>query len=200
MNQIKTQPQKQTLVIKAQVYEVSPPVPEEVEELVSKKPPPEKTQPKKPEPPAKPVKKTKAVFGLSQKSMVSDKSNNLAIQVKKGNTLAKEVDQVELKDSSGALPIPTPTFKLSKRPRVIRDATPQYPEALKALGLQGLVILNVLIDRTGKVREVTVLKSLQKDLDLLAQKSMSNFLFSAAELDGKKVPSRIKYRMNFQLE
>ncbi len=180
----------------AQIYEVQEPPEDEPPTPTIALPPKEVPQPKKPKLPSK---KAKAIYGISQKSLTT-KNPTQGVAVKSGNTLAKEVDQKIITSSEGALPIPIPNFKLSKRPRVIKDATPKYPESLKAQGKEGLVILNVLIDESGQVRGVQILKSLENSLDQLAKKSMFKFLFTPAELNGKKVPSRIKYRMNFKLK
>lgn len=82
-----------------------------------------------------------------------------AIAVKKGNTLAKEVDQTVLNDSdSDALPSPTEEYLVSDMPQVLSEVKPVYPKEAKEKELEGSVVMDILIDATGRVRQVSVIE------------------------------------------
>ena len=81
-----------------------------------------------------------------------------------------------------AVPSPKP-----EEPRVIAEAKilkgvqPEYPEAARKLGLKGMVIVRVLVDKNGKVIDARILKSSNYPiLDEAALKASKGFIFEPA--------------------
>lgn len=143
---------------------------------------------------------TREVFGLNRNSYTDDRSGAAGIAVKKGNTVAKASDAEILKDTDGdSLPTPTEEYLVSQMPRVLSEVRPLYPQAAKDNKKEGSVILNVLIDEKGIVRQVEVIESEEifKKEALLA---MKRFKFSPALVNGKPVAVKIRYVINFKLE
>lgn len=149
-------------------------------------------------PKKKKIKSSKRkVYGLSRKSITSTKG----IKVKKGNTVAKTPDKKLLKkDDVDSLPIPTDEFLISAMPKVLEEVRPIYPEDAKKEGLQGSVVLEILIDNKGTVRDAKVLKSLDLRFDKAALIAIKKFKFRPAMVDKSAVAVKIKYAIKFVLE
>ena len=64
-----------------------------------------------------------------------------------GNTIAKKVDNKILKKSDEeALPIPKDEYLVTQMPRVISEFRQPYPIEAKKKGVEGKVVLEILID------------------------------------------------------
>ena len=145
-------------------------------------------------------KSSREVFGMSRKAYTETGSDGEAIAVKKGNTLAKEVDQTVLNDSdSDALPSPTEEYLVSDMPQVLSEVKPVYPKEAKEKELEGSVVMDILIDATGRVRQVSVIEG-ESLFRSGAVEAMKKFLFRPAKVEGKPVAVKIRYSLRFQLE
>lgn len=80
------------------------------------------------------------------------------------------------------------------------QARTPYPEAAKKLGIEGTVYLELVIDKEGDVREVTVTRSLYPILDKIAVKMARQLKFTPAMQRDMPVAVRISFPYNFQLE
>ncbi len=98
-----------------------------------------------------------------------------------------------------SIPTPVPYFKLSDLPRFVHRETPVYPENMRASGETGTVELVVLVDKTGKVRQVTILKSAGDSFDQAAIDAINASSFIPAKVDGKSVPALLKMPVKFKL-
>jgi protein TonB len=149
-----------------------------------------------PAPENKPVRE---VFGASRNSY-TDSSVADGVEIKKGNTLAKEVDTLKLQDSDAdALPTPTEEYLVSDMPVLLSEVRPNYPQEAKEKQLEGVVSLDVLIDEKGSVRQVSVIEGLEI-FRAGAVEAMKKFKFKPAKVDGKPVAVRIRYSIKFKLE
>jgi TonB family protein len=148
-----------------------------------------------------PVNKKKTVrqvYGASRNSITT--KTNKGIDFKRGNTLAKEVDKKKLtKDDVDALPSPTEEYLVSQMPQVLTEVRPKYPEKAKAERKEGQVVLSVLVDAKGVVRQVRVIEG-DEIFRSPALKAMKKFKFRAATMEGKNVAVRIRYTLRFVLE
>jgi protein TonB len=153
--------------------------------------------------PPKPEKKApqpRSVFGLSRKAMTSS-SDESAPTSKAGNTLAKEQDQEKLRpDDADSLPIPTDEYLVSEMPVLLSDFRVPYPSDARKAGVQGAVILDLLIDGDGRVRQAAVAQKLFPSLDDAALKAASSLKFKPARVADKTVAVRIRYAYRFVLE
>lgn len=85
-------------------------------------------------------------------------------------------------------------------PRVLRDVKPQYSaRALKA-GIQGTVLLDLLVDADGTVADVRVVRSLDPDLDANAVSAARGWRFAPATRGGVPVPVLVTVEMAFALK
>jgi protein TonB len=152
---------------------------------IHKPPPKEKTIPRK------------EVFGQSRKALTAPDG----IAVKAGNTIAKAPDNKVLKASDpDSLPIPTEDYLVTQMPKLQSDVRVPYPPEAKQKGIQGAVLMDLLIDNSGKVRDVTLVEGPSPDLSAAAVAAARNFSFSPAQIQDKPVAVRIRYAYRFVLE
>ncbi len=143
--------------------------------------------------------KVNEVFGINRKAITSQKDS--AVKTKKGNTITKEVDQKKLKDTDpDELPIPKPEYLVTEMPSVKSKARIRYPDRAKQLELEGVVVLSVLIDSEGNVRDAKVLEGLIEEMDTEALRAIKQYKFSPAKIDKDSVAVRIRYAVRFVLE
>ena len=87
-----------------------------------------------------------------------------------------------------------------KAPVVVERVNPQYPEEARQARVSGIVILALLIDKTGVVRDVTVLKPLPKGLSEAATEAVRQWKFQPATRKGEPVGVLFNLTINFKLE
>ena len=146
------------------------------------------------------AKAAREIFGASRDSYTDKTVGAEGVEAKKGNTLAKEMDQTKLLDSDAtSLPTPTEEYLVSEMPVPLSEIRPTYPKEAKDKQVEGTVALDVLIDQAGKVRQVSVIEGPQV-FRASALEAMKKFLFRPAKVDGKPVAVRIRYSLNFKLE
>ena len=148
-----------------------------------------------------PVKgKSREVFGINRNSYTEKSNESSGIAVKMGNTTAKVSDNKILNPSdSDSLPEPTEDYLVSQMPRVINEVRPVYPKEAREKQLFGSVVLDVLIDELGNVRQVNVIESAEV-FRKEAVEAMRKFKFSPANINGKAVAVKIRYVIKFKLE
>jgi TonB family protein len=86
------------------------------------------------------------------------------------------------------------------RPEKIAGDPPQYTVEARMAGVQGVVILEAVIDEQGDVTEVRVLKGQPSGLDQSAVDAVRTWKFRPATLDGKPVPVYYTLTVNFTIE
>ncbi len=94
---------------------------------------------------------------------------------------------------------PVRTAQVSRQAKPIRRFKPRYPRALVDEGIEGRVLLKVEVTRTGKVRNVKVLKRLHPLLDKLSIKAVRKTKFRPAQVNGKNVDSKVNYTVKWEL-
>lgn len=87
-----------------------------------------------------------------------------------------------------------------KPPEKINYPSPQYTEIARKARIQGVVIVEAIIDKSGKVTNVKVLKGLPMGLDQAAADAVSRWTFKPATLNGKPVAVIYNLTVNFQLQ
>jgi len=146
-----------------------------------------------------PKEKARAVFGVSRKAVLSDSPS--AVAVKPGNTVAKENDDETLRaDDPDSLPNPVEEFLVSSMPGLVDEVRVPYPPEARKQGLQGPVVMDILIDANGKVRDAKLLSGPGPSLEQAALAAVRNFQFRPAQVQGKAVAVRIRYAYRFVLE
>ena len=87
-----------------------------------------------------------------------------------------------------------------KAPIVITRVEPVYPAEARANRVSGIVITEVVIDRTGVVRDAKVLKPLPYGLDQAALDAVKQWQFRPGTLHGEPVDTIFNLTVNFKLD
>lgn len=87
------------------------------------------------------------------------------------------------------------------QPTLVKHAHPNYPRKAKDRKIQGVVWLSAVVLENGKVQDVTVTKSLDREfgLDDEAVKSVKKWRFKPGTMEGKPVAVEIEVEMSFTL-
>ncbi len=161
-----------------------------------------KLQPQNVTPPkeiAKPVENTQKVFGVSRKAITTSETTANTVEAKLGNTVAKENDDLKLKDSDAdSLPIPAEQYLLTKRAGFSRRPQCNRTDEARRSGLVGTVKISVLIGLKGEIIEAKALNDLGEGLKERALDCISRSEFSPAEIEGKPVVTRETISINFK--
>jgi protein TonB len=82
-----------------------------------------------------------------------------------------------------------------------QNPVPEYPVIARSRGYQGTVVLDVLVSREGKVKDLTLsVSSGHSVLDQAALASVKGWLFDPGTRGGEKVDMWVKVPVRFQLE
>lgn len=136
------------------------------------------------------------VFGINKETVTS--AGGEAVGVKVGNTLATEKDNIESDGES--FPVPVQEYLVTKMPRVKKEVRPPYPIEAKRDGIEGAVVVEILIDSKGLVREARLIKGVGYGLDEAALRAIQEFEFEPAMMEEKPVAVRIRYSYRFVLD
>ncbi len=82
----------------------------------------------------------------------------------------------------------------------IHAPQPRYTEEARQARIQGVVILEAIIDQEGRVRAVRVLKDLPMGLAESAVETVREWRFEPARLDGRPVPVYYNLTVRFSLQ
>jgi len=151
--------------------------------------------PNEPPPETKPAEPPPVVVGLTLRSTTTAGSFDAPV----GNTLAGKTPD-KATNPANVAPLPVPLYELDSQPTVIGDVRIPYPEDARSRGIEGTVVLSVLVDETGKVRAVKVISGPGAGLDQAAAKAVERIRFRPATRKGQPVAAQITYRYTFLLD
>lgn len=84
-------------------------------------------------------------------------------------------------------------------PRVTYKPEPEYSEEARKAKYQGTVVLGLIVDSSGRPRQLRVQRGLGMGLDEKALEAVKNWKFDPAEKDGKPVAVMISVEVEFRL-
>ena len=205
-------------LVPIEIVEVQPEPEPEPEPGPEPEPEPEpEPPPPEPEPEPEPVNLTESpiptdaeedadpeatpVFGLSEESVVDDPDAGATdgMSAPVGNTIGIEPEQGERPDTVQAL-APVPFHLVTIRPRLIEVPEREYPSMLLSAGVEGRVILELIIGIDGEVREAKVVRSDHDAFSRAALRAIQRALFEPAFQGDKPVPVRIHLPIDFTLD
>ncbi len=84
-------------------------------------------------------------------------------------------------------------------PKPLKTPDPKYVEAARQEKYQGTVVLWLVVDQTGHVEMIRIVRALGMGLDDAAVETVRGWLFKPAEFKGKPVAVQINVETNFRL-
>ena len=85
-------------------------------------------------------------------------------------------------------------------PVLLRAQNPQYPDLARQAGIEGTVLLDVLVDEEGKVLEVSVIQSdVTSAMEKSAEEAAKHFLFKPAKQRTVPVRAHVAVPIRFKL-
>jgi protein TonB len=87
-----------------------------------------------------------------------------------------------------------------QKPEKITSPPPVYTEIARKARIQGVVIVQAIIDEQGNVTNVSVLKGLPMGLSEAAESAVKQWKFKPAVLNGRPVSVYFNLTVNFQLQ
>lgn len=94
---------------------------------------------------------------------------------------------------------PPPFRPIEKTPEIVRRVEPKYPESAVRGGIEGSVILNIWVDKTGKVRRAVVLRSDAEILNSSAIEAAMQWVFTPAIMQRAPVSVWVSIPFRFRL-
>jgi len=84
-------------------------------------------------------------------------------------------------------------------PRVIYNPDPEYSDEARRVKYQGNVVLSLIVDPTGNVRQIRVARSLGMGLDEKAIDAVERWRFAPGMKDGRPVAVQVNVEVTFRL-
>ena len=84
-------------------------------------------------------------------------------------------------------------------PTVLFKVEPEYSEEARKAQFQGTVVLQLVVDVTGKAVDIKIVRPLGLGLDQKAIEAVEKWKFSPGKKDGKPVPVQATIEVNFRL-
>jgi TonB family protein len=127
----------------------------------------------------------------SAPAAVSAESSEAASGNRGGEEPIELPEEIEYLDPEGAL---------EKMPALTRFVEANYPDSLIKSGVEGVVLLELLVSETGAVDSAAVVRPLHPALDASALSAVRKFTFSPAQtIDGEAVAVMLQYEYRFSL-
>jgi protein TonB len=86
------------------------------------------------------------------------------------------------------------------RPEVLYQVQPRYSEQARRAGVQGMVIVEAVIDEQGQVTKVRLIRGLPMALDQAAMQAVQQWRFKPAMLNGHPVKVFYTLTVNFTIQ
>jgi protein TonB len=106
--------------------------------------------------------------------------------------------------ADAAVPLPYGVFREFEpgvvSPILVSSTPPQYPPTALHAKVRGSVILRAVVDQTGRVATVQVLKPLEASVDAAASQALARWQFKPGTRDGEPVSVAIVVRMAFSTQ
>jgi TonB family protein len=138
------------------------------------------------------------VFGVTMES--TSQGGTMSAPV--GNTTRAEpaktaTPQAETKP----LAAPVAAYEVTRMPMPQGRCSGKYTDEARAAAIEGTVVLDLVVDETGRVRDITVAQGLGGGLTEAALAALKGCRFTPGEKDGKPVPVRVRgFKIRFMLD
>jgi TonB family protein len=88
--------------------------------------------------------------------------------------------------------------ELDSPPKALTRKPPAYPAELRAAGIEGSVVVSLVIDTAGVVREARVEKSTHHGFELAALEAVTQWQFEPGRKGGRQVNTRVSQKLEFK--
>ena len=141
------------------------------------------------------------VFGVTMES-TSQASGGPSMRV--GNT-ARPDDGTSASRSGGGTPKggaePVPAYEVTTMPLPQGRCAGKYTDDAKAAGVEGTVVLDLVVGENGRTRDIHVVSGLGHGLTEAAVEALKACRFSPGEKDGVAVPVRVRgFKIRFLMQ
>jgi len=111
------------------------------------------------------------------------------------------VEEIIIYDLDELLPRPDEFVPVEEMPVAIRKVDPKYPDLARKAGIEGTVWVKALVDKSGKVRDVIILKEsgANAGFEEAAVKSAYGYVYKPAISNGQPVAVWVAYKVNFKI-
>ena len=92
-----------------------------------------------------------------------------------------------------------PSGKLSRQPQVRFQPSPVYPFMMRRAGIEGKVVMDVVIGLEGSVLSANVVESSHKEFESPAVQAMRKAKFKPGEYNGKTVDTIVRQVVEFKM-
>ncbi len=128
-------------------------------------------------------------------------------EIKKPESVKKEIENVaeffpkqEKKETKKAKKVSASFQSIMTLPAYKKTEPPVYPKLAKKRNYEGVVILDILVNKDGKPQDIKIAVSCTYDiLDKVAIKAVKKWFFEPATKGGKPIEARVKVPVHFKL-
>jgi protein TonB len=123
----------------------------------------------------------------------------LEAAVKKETTTVATAPPDSATVAPAVVPVEPPKPSIVTRPTVTKRVQPTYPEAAKAVGATGTIVIRVVVGTDGKVKSANILSSFGNPAcEAAALAAAKNFEFNPATKDGVPFEQKISIPFTFK--
>ncbi len=91
-------------------------------------------------------------------------------------------------------------YMVQQKPQIIKRVLPEYPELARKAGLEGKVIVEIIVGKDGHVKSARVLKSDNEIFNQAALNAVKQYVFKPAMQNDRPVSVRVIQPIVFSLE
>jgi periplasmic protein TonB len=151
---------------------------------------------------AAPLEPQTGISPETGREAISNGTRESVSALERGGVSVDGVGVTENPPPAPPAPGPQPPQRLHQgiqAPRKVVDVAPRYPALARQSRIEGIVILDVIIDETGTVTSTRVLKSVAL-LDQAAIDAVGQWKFTPARLNGEAIPIVMTVTVSFRLQ
>jgi protein TonB len=150
---------------------------------------------------AAPLEPQTGITPETGRETISNRTRERVSALERGGGSVDGLGVTENPPQAPPAPAPQPPQRLHQgiqAPRKVVDVAPRYPSLARESHVEGVVILDVIIDETGNVTSTRVLRSVAL-LDQAAIDAVRQWKFTPARLNGEVIPIVMTVTVSFRL-
>jgi periplasmic protein TonB len=138
------------------------------------------------------------VFGVS---MTSTSTAGAGPVMPVGNSTDPNAGRAPAAAVQGQAPAPVAAYEVTKMPLPQGRCAGKYTDAAKAAGIEGTVVLDLIVDEHGRARSIVVVTGLDHGLTEAAIAALKDCRFQPGEKDGAPVAVKVRgFKIRFVMQ